>query len=259
MGINVSGVEVGYDNEVIIQNIDFTLNKGEITTIIGPNGSGKSTILKAMTRLVKYQKGNIYLDGKGILEYGNKQFARKIGVLPQCHIAPPDFKVKDLVSYGRLPYQGILKKQSDEDEKIIEWAMKATGVFHFREKSIQDCSGGEAQRVWIATVLAQQPEVMFLDEPTTYLDISHQLEMMKLLKKLNRTSNIGIVMVLHDINQALEVSDRIIIIKKGEKYADGSPQEVITSKMMKEVYEVDCEVVWLDGRKSPILVYKEIE
>lgn len=259
MGINVSGVEVGYDNEVIIQNIDFTLNKGEITTIIGPNGSGKSTILKAMTRLVKYQKGNIYLDGKGILEYGNKQFARKIGVLPQCHIAPPDFKVRDLVSYGRLPYQGILKKQSDEDEKIIEWAMKATGVFHFREKSIQDCSGGEAQRVWIATVLAQQPEVMFLDEPTTYLDISHQLEMMKLLKKLNRTSNIGIVMVLHDINQALEVSDRIIIIKKGEKYADGSPQEVITSKMMKEVYEVDCEVVWLDGRKSPILVYKEIE
>lgn len=259
MGINVSGVEVGYDNEVIIQNIDFALNKGEITTIIGPNGSGKSTILKAMTRLVKYQKGNIYLDGKGILEYGNKQFARKIGVLPQCHIAPPDFKVKDLVSYGRLPYQGILKKQSEEDEKIIEWAMKATGVFHFREKSIQDCSGGEAQRVWIATVLAQQPEVMFLDEPTTYLDISHQLEMMKLLKKLNRTSNIGIVMVLHDINQALEVSDRIIIIKKGEKYADGSPQEVITSKMMKEVYEVDCEVVWLDGRKSPILVYKEIE
>lgn len=259
MGINVSGVEVGYDNEVIIQNIDFTLNKGEITTIIGPNGSGKSTILKAMTRLVKYQKGNIYLDGKGILEYGNKQFARKIGVLPQCHIAPPDFKVKDLVSYGRLPYQGILKKQSEEDEKIIEWAMKATGVFHFREKSIQDCSGGEAQRVWIATVLAQQPEVMFLDEPTTYLDISHQLEMMKLLKKLNRTSNIGIVMVLHDINQALEVSDRIIIIKKGEKYADGSPQEVITSKMMKEVYEVDCEVVWLDSRKSPILVYKEIE
>lgn len=259
MGINVSGVEVGYDNEVIIQNIDFTLNKGEITTIIGPNGSGKSTILKAMTRLVKYQKGNIYLDGKGILEYGNKQFARKIGVLPQCHIAPPDFKVRDLVSYGRLPYQGILKKQSEEDEKIIEWAMKATGVFHFREKSIQDCSGGEAQRVWIATVLAQQPEVMFLDEPTTYLDISHQLEMMKLLKKLNRTSNIGIVMVLHDINQALEVSDRIIIIKKGEKYADGSPQEVITSKMMKEVYEVDCEVVWLDGRKSPILVYKEIE
>lgn len=259
MGINVSGVEVGYDNEVIIQNIDFTLKKGEITTIIGPNGSGKSTILKAMTRLVKYQKGNIYLDGKGILEYGNKQFARKIGVLPQCHIAPPDFKVKDLVSYGRLPYQGILKKQSEEDEKIIEWAMKATGVFHFREKSIQDCSGGEAQRVWITTVLAQQPEVMFLDEPTTYLDISHQLEMMKLLKKLNRTSNIGIVMVLHDINQALEVSDRIIIIKKGEKYADGSPQEVITSKMMKEVYEVDCEVVWLDGRKSPILVYKEIE
>lgn len=259
MGINVSGVEVGYDNEVIIQNIDFVLNKGEITTIIGPNGSGKSTILKAMTRLVKYQKGNIYLDGKGILEYGNKQFARKIGVLPQCHIAPPDFKVKDLVSYGRLPYQGILKKQSEEDENIIEWAMKATGVFHFREKSIQDCSGGEAQRVWIATVLAQQPEVMFLDEPTTYLDISHQLEMMKLLKKLNRTSSIGIVMVLHDINQALEVSDRIIIIKKGEKYADGSPQEVITSKMMKEVYEVDCEVVWLDGRKSPILVYKEIE
>ena len=258
MEIKAKNIQVGYGDSIVIEEMDIHLKKGEITTVIGPNGSGKSTVLKAITKLLRFQKGTVRLDGRNLLSFSNKELARQIGVLPQCHTAPPDFKVKDLVSYGRMPYQSFGKKNKEEDDRIVEWAMKATGVYEFREKSIQECSGGEAQRVWIATVLTQQPEMMFLDEPTTYLDISHQLETMRLVKKLNRESGIGVVMVLHDLSQALEVSDRIIVIKKGKKYAEGKPEDVITNQMMKEVYDVDCDVVWLEGRKKPILAYKEI-
>lgn len=258
MEIDAKGLQVGYGDVIVIDEMDVHLHKGEITTIIGPNGSGKSTVLKALTRLLKYRSGTVYLNQKNLLQFDSKELARCVGVLPQKHSAPPDFKVKDLVGYGRMPYQTWYKKNSREDEEIIEWAMKATGVYEMRDKSIQECSGGESQRVWIATVLAQQPEIMFLDEPTTYLDISHQLETMRLVKKLNRESGIGVVMVLHDLSQALEISDRIVVIKNGKKYSEGKPEEVITKKMMWEVYHVECEIVWLEGRKAPLIAYKEI-
>ena len=258
MEINGKNVQVLYGDYIAVKDMSIHLKKGEITTIIGPNGSGKSTILKAITRLLKYRKGTVLIDQKDILSFGSKELAKQIGVLPQSHTAPPDFKVKDLVGYGRIPYQSFGKKNKEEDERIINWAMKATGVYDLREKSITQCSGGEAQRVWIATMLAQQPEMMFLDEPTTYLDISHQLDTMKLVKKLNKESGIGVVMVLHDLGQALEVSDRIIVMKHGEKYAEGTPEEVVTRKMMKDVYNVDCDIVWIEGRKKPLIVYREI-
>ena len=258
MEIDACGLQVGYGDIIVVDEMDIHLHKGEITTIIGPNGSGKSTVLKALTRLLKYRKGCVYLNQKNLQKFESKELARCVGVLPQRHSAPPDFKLKDLVGYGRMPYQSWYKGNSAEDEKIIDWAMKATGVYEMREKSIQECSGGESQRVWIATVLAQQPDIMFLDEPTTYLDISHQLETMRLVKKLNRESGIGVVMVLHDLSQALEVSDRIIVIKDGKKYSEGKPEEVITQKMMWEVYHVECEIVWLKGRKAPLIAYKEI-
>lgn len=258
MEIKAQQIQVAYGEYIAVKDMDIHLKKGEITAIIGPNGSGKSTVLKAITRLLKYKKGTVYMNEKDMLSFGSKELARHIGVLPQSHTAPPDFKVKDLVSYGRMPYQSFGKRNKEEDERIINWAMKATGVYDLKEKSITQCSGGEAQRVWIATVLAQQPEMMFLDEPTTYLDISHQLDMMKLVKKLNKESGIGVVMVLHDLGQALEVSDRIIVMKQGKKYGEGKPEEVVTKKMMKDVYNVDCDIVWIDGRKKPLIVYKEI-
>ena len=145
-----------------------------------------------------------------------------------------------------------------EDEKIVDWAMRSTGVWELREKTIHECSGGESQRVWIATVLTQQPEILFLDEPTTYLDIAHQLEMMQLVRKLNKENGIGVVMVLHDLSQALEVSDWIVVIKDGKKYDEGKPEDVITPKMMKEVYDVDCDIVHIAGREKPLIAYKEI-
>lgn len=258
MEIKAKNLEIGYGESVVIADMDIQINKGEITTIIGPNGSGKSTVLKALTRLLKYRRGDVQAGRKNLLSYGSKELAQLIGVLPQKHSAPPDFKVKDLVGYGRLPYQKWYEKHSQEDEKIITWAMEVTGIGDLGEKSINACSGGEAQRVWIAMVLAQKPEILFLDEPTTYLDISHQLETMRLVKRLKRDAGIGIVMVLHDLGHAMEVSDRIVVIKDGRKYSEGTPKEVITSKMMREVYNVECDVVCLPQRRCPILAYKEI-
>lgn len=258
MEISASNLEIGYGEYVAVQDMDIQVKKGEITTIIGPNGSGKSTVLKALTRLLKYRKGIVRLDSRDLLQFEAKELARRVGVLPQRHSAPPDFKVKDLVGYGRMPYQKWYSKNSAEDEKVIDWALKVTGTWELREKSINQCSGGESQRVWIATVLTQQPEILFLDEPTTYLDISHQLETMRLVRRLNRESGIGVVMVLHDLSQALEVSDRIVVIKEGRKYSEGTPDEVITSRMMKEVYDVDCEILHVPGRKNPLIAYREI-
>lgn len=259
MEIRGSNVKIGYGNYIVVDDIDVSVYKGKITTIVGPNGSGKSTVLKALTRLLPCKSGDIFLDGTNVNEYSNKEFARKVGVLPQKHTAPPDFTVKDLIGYGRIPFQKWYKGNSEEDDEIVEWAIKTAGVEKLRDKSINACSGGESQRVWIAMVLAQKPELLFLDEPTTYLDVSHQLETMKLVKELNRISDMGIVMVLHDLSHALEVSDRIIAIKEGKKYSEGTPREVITEKMMKEVYNVDCKIVDIEGRKNPVILYEEIK
>ena len=258
MEINATKLCTCYGKHTVINNMDINIKKGEITSIIGPNGSGKSTILKTLSKIIKYNSGTIYLNRRNICSYENKEFARHIGMLPQKPHAPIDFKVIDLVSYGRIPYNKWYSKNSEHDKEVIEWALKVTDTWKIKDKVINECSGGEAQRIWIATVLCQQPEILFLDEPTTYLDISHQLEIMNLLKKLNRDSGIGIVMVLHDISQAIQISDKIIVIKNGKKYCEGSPFEVVTSRMMKEVYNVDCDIVNIKNRNKPIIVYKEI-
>lgn len=258
MEIKASNLQIGYGERVIVDDMSIKIKQNKITTIIGPNGSGKSTVLKAITRLIRYQQGNVVLDGRDILTLKPKELSRTIGVLPQLHTAPSDFRVKELVGYGRMPYQRMLSGQSEEDMKIIKWAMEVTGTWDFRNKSIYEISGGESQRVWIATVLAQKPDILFLDEPTTYLDISHQLETMQLVRKLNRETGIGVVMVLHDLSQALEVSDHIVVIKDGRKYSEGSPEEVITPQMMRDVYNVECDIMYIKGRKKPLIAYKQL-
>lgn len=258
MELKASSLQIGYGEKIIVDDMNIHINHNKITTIIGPNGSGKSTVLKAITRLIKYQNGSVFLNGTDIQNMKPKELAQKIGVLPQIHSAPSDFRVKELVSYGRMPYQKMFAGKNKEDEEIINWAMEVTGTLQFKDKSIYEISGGESQRVWIATVLAQKPAILFLDEPTTYLDISHQLETMRLVKKLNRETGIGIVMVLHDLSQALEISDHIIVIKNGKKYSEGSPEEVITKKMMKDVYQVDCEILNIPGRSKPLIAYNQL-
>lgn len=256
--ITARQLEISYGETLVVSDLDIHIRKGEITTIIGPNGSGKSTVLKALTRLLKYRSGVVEILERDLKDYDTKELARLIGVLPQKHTAPPDFTVRDLVGYGRMPHQKWYERNSREDDAIVDWALEVTGTSHLAKKSIRACSGGEQQRVWIAMVLAQQPEILFLDEPTTYLDISHQQETMRLVKRLKRESGIGIVMVLHDLSHALEVSDYIVVIKDGKKYSEGTPLEVITPKMLREVYHVECQVVEIPGRHYPLLVYQEI-
>ena len=257
MELNASRLDIAYDGRTVVHGMEVRINRNEITTIVGPNGSGKSTVLKAITRLIPYRKGTVHLDGKLLKDYRPKALSRRIGVLPQVHAAPADFRVRELVSYGRIPHQKMLSGLSDEDKNIIDWAMTATGVKELREKSIYQISGGERQRVWIATVLAQQPEILFLDEPTTFLDVAHQYETMRLVQRLNRETGIGVVMVLHDLGHALEVSDRIIVLQNGRKYAEGKPKDVITPEVLRDVWGVSGKVIDLDGR--PVIVYDEIK
>lgn len=258
MEVKATHLQIGYGDYVVVDDLDIHISKHEITSIIGPNGSGKSTVLKSLTRLLRYQKGTVCIDGRDLQDFDPKELARRIGVLPQIHSAPADFRVKELVSYGRMPYQGLFSRLSAEDEKIVDGALKATGTYHLRDKSIHEISGGETQRVWIATVLTQQPEILFLDEPTTYLDISHQLETMKMVKQLNQKTGVGVVMVLHDLSHALEVSDRIVVIKDGKKYSEGTPDEVITSRMLQEVYNVSADIVHIQGRTKPLIAFAEL-
>lgn len=258
MVLSAKELQIGYGERVIIEDMDIKIDKKKITTIIGPNGSGKSTVLKAVTRLIKYQQGSVLLNGRELQSLKPKELARTLGVLPQIHTAPSDFRVKELVGYGRMPHQKMFSGNSKEDEEIIRWAMEVTGTWQFRDKSIFEISGGESQRVWIATVLAQKPEILFLDEPTTYLDISHQLETMQLVKKLNRETGIGVVMVLHDLSQALEVSDHIVVIKDGRKYSEGTPEEVIVPQMMRDVYHVECDIMKVPGRDKPLIAYRQL-
>ena len=258
MEIRGEHLQIGYGDFQVVRDMDIHIQPGKITSIIGPNGSGKSTVLKALTRLLPCQGGRVTLDGKCLKDCSAKEIAQRIGVLPQIHSAPPDFLVKDLVGYGRMPYQKWYQRNSEDDEKIVNWAMQSTGVWALKDKSIHECSGSESQRVWIATVLTQQPEILFLDEPITYLDIAHQLDMMQLVRKLNRENKIGVVMVLHDLSQALEVSDWIVVIKDGAKYDEGTPEKVITPRMMREVYDVSCDIVHVPGREKPLIAYKEI-
>ncbi len=258
MQVKATDLQIGYGEHVIVNDMSVTINKNEITSIIGPNGSGKSTVLKAITRLLKYQKGEVCVDGIELSNYKPKELSKRLGVLAQKHSAPADFRVKELVSYGRMPHQKSMFGLTKEDKEIVEEAMKKTNTWHLRDKSIFECSGGESQRVWIATVLAQNPEILFLDEPTTYLDVSHQMEVMQLVKKLNRETGVGIVMVLHDLTQAMEISDRIIVIKDGKKYAEGTPEDVITPKMLMDVYNIEADIVKIPNRDKPIIVYREL-
>lgn len=254
MQISANHLKIGYDDKIVVPDFDVVINKHDITTFIGPNGCGKSTILKALTRILKCG-GVIEIDGKSIHAMPTKEVAKKIAILSQQQTMPPDITVEELVGFGRMPYQKFLQRLSDEDKKIVDWAMEATSIAHMRKRSIFALSGGEKQRVWISVALAQKPEMLFLDEPTTYLDIQHQIEIMELVQKLNKETGIGIVMVLHDISQALEVSSQIVVIKDGQKYAHGTPQEVITPKMLRDVYGVESRIISVEGRCCPIICY----
>ncbi|HDR6387593.1 ABC transporter ATP-binding protein [Bacillus cereus] len=241
--MEIKSVTFSYDNVTNrLKSVSSEIEIGKITTIIGPNGCGKSTLLSVMSRNHVPSSGEVILDGKAISEYKPKEFARKLAVVHQQNEAPADITVEKLISFGRMPYKNIFSPQTDEDREAIERALVCTNLQSKRDKPIYALSGGERQRVWIAMTLAQNTPMLFLDEPTTYLDIYYQLEILELVKELNEVYGLTIVMVLHDINQAIRYSDHIIVMKDGEIITKGNPNDVITEEMVKAIYGVDVIV-----------------
>lgn len=225
-----------------LDHINFEIKKGEIVSLIGPNGSGKSTMLRIITNLLKPNEGTVLLDGDEIKNLNRQAIAKKLSMLPQVHNNELDLTVRELVSFGRNPHKGWFQKLDFEDEKIIDWALEVTNLQSYEFRFLQSLSGGERQRAWIAMAIAGRPDVLLLDEPTTFLDIAHQLEVMELIQMLNERFGMTIVMVLHDINQAAAYSDRLIVLKNGCIEYDGNSQYVICKEMFHDIFEIDVEI-----------------
>ena len=242
------------DRFVAVKGISFYVREGEILGIIGKNGCGKSTLFSLMTKNLDPAKGKVLLGGKNIARLRLNEFARKVAIVHQYNTAADDITVERLVSFGRTPHLGMLGIRGEEDERYVNWAMEVTNVSQFRERELSRLSGGQRQRVWIAMALAQGTEILFLDEPTTYLDIRYQIEILELVRKLNREFGMTIVMVLHDINQSIYFSDKIIGLAGGKVIVEGEPEEVITEESIHELYGIDLKVARVDGRKFVLTV-----
>jgi iron complex transport system ATP-binding protein len=241
--MEIKDITFSYDKKMnTLHSITSSIEIGKITTIIGPNGCGKSTLLGILSNTYTPQSGEILIDGKAIAGIKPKELAKKLAVVHQQNNAPSDMTVEKLTSYGRIPYKNIFTSSTEEDEQAIEWALECTNLTEKRKVPIDELSGGQMQRVWIAMALAQKTPFLFLDEPTTYLDIYYQYELLELIRSLNRNHGMSIVMVLHDINQAIRYSDTIIAMKNGEIIVKGAPSEVITAQSIKEIYGVDVVV-----------------
>lgn len=241
--MEITNVVLSYDQvRNQLDDVSAAIEKGKITTIIGPNGCGKSTLLSVMSRANKAASGSVQLEQKDLMAYKPKEFAKKLAIVYQHNISPQDLTVEKLVGYGRLPHQSLLKRDTAADDEAVEWALASTNLIGKRHNHLEALSGGERQRVWIAMALAQKTEILCLDEPTTYLDIYYQLELLELVKRLNKEHGLTIVMVLHDINQAIKYSDRILLMKNGKVLAEGPPEAVITKEVIKSVYDVNVIV-----------------
>jgi iron complex transport system ATP-binding protein len=246
---------IKFDQKTLFRDLSLTAKEGQILAIIGPNGSGKSTLLRSLAKNLKPKEGSILLDGKALECYSAGELARTMAFLPQTPGVPADITVRDLIGYGRYPYQSWWKSTSGQDKEIVDQIIKETGLLQMAERLVSTLSGGERQRVWLAMALAQQPKVLLLDEPTTYLDISHQLEILTLIKRLNKTQGITVIMVLHEINHAARFADTVAIMKEGSLYASGAPDKVITKAMLREVFRVEADV-WLDDNSCPVSIAK---
>lgn len=243
--------QLNYENDHTkfkLHEMDFTIHEGEIVSLIGPNGSGKSTLLRIASRLLKPNSGSIRLNGIDVQKMKAKDAAKSLAMLPQMNNHQLDLTVRELVEFGRHPHSGHQFSLSEKDRQIVDWAIEVTGLADLANRLLPSMSGGERQRAWIAMTIAQHPKVLLLDEPTTYLDISHQLEVMELVKMLNEKYKMTIVMVLHDINQAAKYSNRLLVLKKGELLYDGNPQCVLCKEMFESIFEIEAEIFTKDGR-----------
>lgn len=241
--MEIKDITFSYQDKVRrLHQVTVEIKKGAITTIIGPNGSGKSTLMGVLTNMLTPEQGQIILDGKELNRYRPKELAKILGVVHQQNIAPADMTVEKLIYYGRLPYKKTFSPSSIKDAEMVDWALACTGLADKRHMTLDQLSGGQQQRAWIAMALAQDTKYLFLDEPTSNLDLYYQYEILQLVQQLRNEQGLTIVMVLHDINQALQYSDRIIAMKDGRLIASGSPADTITEGLIHELYGIDVVV-----------------
>jgi iron complex transport system ATP-binding protein len=243
---------IGYGERPIIEDLSLCIEKGQITALVGPNGSGKSTLLKAMARLLKPSAGAVLLDGKALHTLSTTQIAQQLAILPQSPSAPHGLTVRELVEQGRYPHVGALRMLKSQDHAAIHEALELTDITHFANRPLDSLSGGERQRAWIALALAQDTPLLLLDEPTTFLDIGHQLEVLELVRHLNRERGMTIVLVLHDLNQAARYADRMIVLKRGAVVADGTPNAILTPDLLAEVFGVQVNIVIDPSTGTPV-------
>jgi iron complex transport system ATP-binding protein len=241
--LETRSLTLAYGDQRILDNLDFTVPEGRITVLIGANGSGKSTLLRAMARLLKPQSGSVLLDGKDIARSSTKEVARKLAILPQGPVAPEGITVLQLVKQGRYPYQSWLQQWSADDERYVREALEATRMTPFAERAVDALSGGQRQRAWIAMTLAQGTDTVLLDEPTTYLDLTHQIEILDLLFELNERHGRTVVMVLHDINLACRYAHHLVAIKDRGIYAQGAPEHIVTADMIRDVFQLEARIM----------------
>jgi iron complex transport system ATP-binding protein len=243
-----------YESLVVAEHLDVEVPRGSLTMIIGPNGCGKSTLLKALARMLKPDAGTVLLDGVDIQSSPTKAVARQLGLLPQGPVAPDGITVADLVSRGRYPYQQLLRQWSRDDEVIVNEAMQATGVAQFAQRAVDELSGGERQRVWLAMVLAQRTSTLLLDEPTTYLDLAHQIDVLELCAEVQATREMTIVVVIHELNLAIRYADHLIVMKDGQVQAVGDPSDVVTEELIHATFNLPCRIVEDPETGKPLVV-----
>ena len=254
MSLSAKDLTIGYDKKVISEHLDLEVPAGRFTAIIGPNACGKSTLLRALSRLLKPSAGEVLLDGKDINSRPAKEVARRLGLLPQSSIAPDGISVADLVARGRFPHQKLIRQWSAADEAAVVTAMAATGVTDLSGELVDTLSGGQRQRVWVAMVLAQQTPIVLLDEPTTFLDIAHQIEILELCVRLNREQSTTMVAVLHDLNQASRYADHLVVMKAGRIVEQGDPRAVITAELIEEVFGLGCRIIDDPETGTPLVI-----
>ncbi|GAL58735.1 ferrienterobactin ABC transporter ATP-binding protein [Pseudescherichia vulneris NBRC 102420] len=245
---------LGYGKKVVAEDLSVVIPDGHFTAIIGPNGCGKSTLLRTLSRLMSPTQGHVYLDGEQIQRFNSKEVARRIGLLAQNATTPGDITVQELVSRGRYPHQPLFTRWRQEDDRAVQRAMQATGVADLALQSVDTLSGGQRQRAWIAMVLAQETAIMLLDEPTTWLDISYQIDVLELLSELNREQGYTLAAVLHDLNQACRYATHLIALRDGKIVAEGAPKEIVTAELIEAVYGLRCMIIEDPVAHTPLVV-----